>query len=278
MLNLNSHRWRLALLGLLCALPAAADELGRQAKVWMRADHVVLLGEVHDNPDGHAQRLALLKTALHAGWRPALVMEMFDRERQAELDAARQHCRLDGACIAQRAGAEGWNWALYQPVLALAQQYQLPLIAGNLSRDEARQVMKNGYAAVLDEATRQRYRLDQPLPAALEEGQRQALDQGHCGMLPAKAMPAMVRAQVARDVVLADTLLQHRSQGAVLIAGNGHVGRAVGVPRWLPEAVPLWVVGFIEQGQSASGYDLAVAVAATPREDPCLGLAAVQKP
>lgn len=275
---LNSNRWLFALLGLLCALPACADELGRQADVWMRADHVVLLGEVHDNPDGHAQRLALLKTALSSGWRPALVMEMFDRERQAELDAARQYCKMDAACIARQAGGEGWDWALYQPLLALAQQYQLPLIAGNLSRADARKIMKNGYAAVLDEATRQRYRLDQPLPAALEDRQRQALDQGHCGMLPAKAMPAMVRAQVARDVVLADTLLQHRSQGAVLIAGNGHVGRAMGVPRWLPEPVPLWVVGFIEQGQSATEYDLAIAVAATSREDPCLGLAAEQKP
>jgi hypothetical protein len=50
----------------------------------------------------------------------------------------------------------------------------------------------------------------------------------------------MIEAQQARDAHLARALLDHASDGAVLIAGNGHVRRDFGVPlhlaRWAPDA------------------------------------------
>ncbi|MGL6071672.1 ChaN family lipoprotein [Craterilacuibacter sp.] len=269
--------WLVLSLPLLAQAQPAAS-IADQASRWMRGQHVVLLGEVHDNAGGHAQRLALLEQALQSGWRPALVMEMFDREQQGELDAARLRCADDTDCIIALVGGKGWDWAQYRPLLVLAQRYQLPLVAGNLSRSDARKVMKEGYAAALTPGVRARYRLDQLLPADLAAGQQQAVDRGHCGMLPASAMPAMVRAQVARDVVLADALQAHAAQGAVLIAGNGHVRRDLGVPRWLPAKMPLWVVGFVEPGQGTAAYDLAVVVAETKREDPCLELKAMKRP
>src|SRR5262249_20557464 len=53
---------------------------------------VLLLGEVHDNPDGHARRTALLAQRIERGWRPAIAMEQFDRERQEDLDRALSVC------------------------------------------------------------------------------------------------------------------------------------------------------------------------------------------
>jgi uncharacterized iron-regulated protein len=43
---------------------------------------VLLLGEVHDNAQGHKLRYELLRQRVEAGWRPAIVMEQFDRENQ----------------------------------------------------------------------------------------------------------------------------------------------------------------------------------------------------
>jgi hypothetical protein len=50
----------------------------------------LLLGEVHDNAAQHALRRDLLAALLARGDRPALLLEQFDRERQAALDAASQ--------------------------------------------------------------------------------------------------------------------------------------------------------------------------------------------
>ena len=46
---------------------------------------VVLLGEVHDNAAQHALRLRAFEALLAGGARPALALEQFDRNRQADI-------------------------------------------------------------------------------------------------------------------------------------------------------------------------------------------------
>src|SRR5450830_1457323 len=53
---------------------------------------VLLLGEVHDNAAGHRLRYELLRQRVEAGWRPAIVMEQFDRENQDLVDKALKGC------------------------------------------------------------------------------------------------------------------------------------------------------------------------------------------
>lgn len=236
---------------------------------WSGAD-VVLLGEVHDNAEAHARRLTLLQEALAAGWRPALVMEQFDREHQMALTAGQRDCGEDIDCLI-RAGAGavdgGWHWAYYRPLLALAQRYRLPLVAANLSRADALRVMR-GDMSVL--TAHQRQRLER-VPADLRNAQAQAVAEGHCHLLPERLLPGMARAQIARDLVMTDALSAHREHGAVLLAGNGHVRRDLGVPRWLPESLG---VGFLERPRDpADGrYDQVVLVPAASRGDPCESL------
>ena len=129
------------------------------------ASQVLLLGEVHDNPDGHARRYAWLKARVDAGWRPAIAMEQFDRDRQADLDRALAECP-DAACVIRRAdpAGQGWEWPFYTPVIALALARALPLRAANLSRADASRVVREGYRAALDDATIASFGLDRPLP------------------------------------------------------------------------------------------------------------------
>src|SRR5207344_3579132 len=60
-------------------------ELLRQAA----SPPLLLLGEVHDNAQQHALRQRAFEALLKTGARPALLMEQFDRERQADIDQAR---------------------------------------------------------------------------------------------------------------------------------------------------------------------------------------------
>jgi uncharacterized iron-regulated protein len=66
------------------------DDLARPWDHRLRGNAVVLLGEVHDNARQHELRSTALQRAFAAGWRPAIAMEQFDLDRQADIDRARR--------------------------------------------------------------------------------------------------------------------------------------------------------------------------------------------
>jgi uncharacterized iron-regulated protein len=230
---------------------------------------VLLLGEVHDNPDGHRARLALLRARIDAGWRPAIAMEQFDRERQPDLDRAQRECR-DAACVVAMAAPAkaGWNWDFYAPVIDLALQDHLPLYAANLSRADAGNIVEHGW--------------DQAVPAGVLQPQVDEVRTGHCGMLPDELLAPMATAQVARDEAMADVIagaLAAHPDGVVLLAGNGHVRRDIGVPVWLrARGLASESVGFVEEVAETSHFDRAEVVPAFAREDPCAKFKPPAKP
>ena len=242
------------------------------------APNVLLLGETHDNADGHRLRLRHLQVRVDAGWRPAIAMEQFDREQQPALDAAMRDC-ADADCVVARmiTAKSGWNWTFYKPVVALALQYRLPLLAANLSRADAGKVVKAGFAVALSPDVRNRYDIDAALPAALLAAQVEEVRTGHCNMLPAAMLEPMARAQIARDVLMAEAMRPYLERGVVLIAGNGHVRRDIAVPYWLrAQGVANWSVGYLEQATGAGEFDAQRAIPALTRPDPCAGLGAMQ--
>lgn len=269
----RARRSALPTLAAALVLAACAAPAGPTRGLDALAPRVLLLGEVHDNPDGHARRYAWLEARVDAGWRPTIAMEQFDRDRQADLDRALAEC-ADAACVIRRAEPEGqrWEWPLYAPVIELALARRLPLRAANLSRADASRVVREGYRAALDDATIASFGLDRPLARDLADGQRRAIDEGHCQQLPASIAEGMVRAQVARDVWMAKVVAAEagRGDGVVLLAGNGHVRRDLGVPRWLEgtAGARAFSVGFVEEPAEGT-FDERVAIVPHPRVDPC---------
>ncbi|SPA23924.1 putative lipoprotein [Cupriavidus taiwanensis] len=231
----------------------------------------VLLGEVHDNAIGQQQRLEALTRAIEQGWRPAIAMEQFDRERQADIDRARRERPRDADYLIAQAGGGAWQWPLYKPVVALALQYDLPLVAANLSRADAGKIVRGGLDGLFSADERQRLGLTGALPPDLVAAQTAVLDRGHCGNFPKAMLPGMLAAQAARDAVMAQALRPYAGRGAVLIAGNGHVRRDVGVPRWLGgDAGQALSIGYVENAPDKGEFDMAVVVPAVGRKDPCL--------
>jgi uncharacterized iron-regulated protein len=243
----------------------------------------VLLGEVHDNAEHHRVRHGLLAALVRDGRRPALVMEQFDREYQDALQGA-QNAPAPTAESLKTAGqvnTQGWNWSYYEPLVRLALDHRLPIVAANLSRADAFRVSSEGTAAVLGAAAVKTLHLDQPLPDAARRKLEQVIDDGHCGEAPRNILPGMVSAQRARDAVMAQALQGHPA--AVLIAGNGHVRRDFGVPHYLaqyPQGDDVRVVGFLEIDDDKSApagyvtaaapeYDYIVFTERSPRPDPC---------
>jgi uncharacterized iron-regulated protein len=245
---------------------------------------IALLGEVHDNPEQHRLRLGMLRRAFAAGWRPAIVMEQFDVERQADIDRARREQPRNAQHVIDQATTAtprtGWNWTFYRPYVALALEYDVPLVAANLANADTRRIVRGGLASVFDDTRLAALGLDRAIAADWQQAQEREIDRGHCGALPPALWPRMAQAQFARDAVMADVLRRHAQQrGAVLLAGNGHVRRDLGVPRWLgsDEAARLFVVGLLERDDShmpPTAFDATLRTEVAERPDPCAGFKA----
>ena len=245
----------------------------------LHGNAIVMLGEVHDNAEQHRLRLALLQRAFAAGWRPAIVMEQFDREHQPEIERARRERPADAQHVIDLAAPHaarstgGWNWDYYRPYVALALRYSVPLVAANLSNADTAKIVRGGYAAVFDAASVKALGLDLPVPPDWQQAEEHEIDAGHCHALPPALWPRMARAQFARDAVMAQVLREHAQTGAVLLAGNGHVRRDLGVPRRLGrDSDRVFTVGYLEDGDDAtpaSAFDAVVRTEAAERSDPC---------
>lgn len=256
--------------------PGAGGPQGGSAPVpeGLASVRFALLGEVHDNPAGHRLRLAWLREmTLRRRW--AIALEQFDAPMQARLDAARSRLadriaadpRRAARELAEAAGFsfEGWDWSLYEPVIVLALERGLPLVAANLP------VGRNSPLG------------DVRPPAGwgtAEAGaMAEAIRDGHCGLLPERAVDGMVRIQIARDATMARSMADaHRATGlpVALLAGNGHVRADIGVPLHLAGLVPgerIAALGIGERGAAHPGrFDRWFEVEPIDREDPCEAL------
>lgn len=284
----------------LLTLVLAACASAPQGDAWesrLRGNTIVLLGELHDNPHHHRLRLETLRRAFAAGWRPAIMLEQLDREKQSDIDRARAKKPRDAQHVIDSAAPRapvngtrggGWNWDYYRPFVALALEYDVPLIAANLSNADAVSVVREGYTALFDAQTMHTLGLDRPVPQALQAAQELEIDIGHCKALPAQMLPPMARGQMARDAVMANRLAQNAARGVVLIAGNGHVRRDLGVPYWLDESLRArtLAVGYLEaspQGarparETNAAFDVVVHAPAADRTDPCIEFKRRAKP
>ena len=242
----------------------------------MQGHSIVLLGEVHDNATQHALRAAALRQLIAQGARPAIAFEQFDRERQSDIDRARRERPRDADyLIAQAGGHDDWQWDFYRPFVAIALEYDLPMVAANLSRHDAMRVAIEGWPAMFDSVTRSELKLD-ALPADFRRKHEEAIAQGHCNLLPPDALPAQANAQMARDIVMARSIRPYFDRGIVLLAGNGHERRDIGVPFWLTpdERKDIVSIGLLERDDDSSGaeateFDAIVITERAERADPC---------
>ena len=207
-----------------------------------------LLGEIHDDPAHHAIRGRLLEAIAGAGVHPAVVMEQFDLDHDDALRVAQQ----SGATAEQIADAgvldrKGWQWPLHEPIIAAALAAKLPLRAGNLSRSTLYEP-----EATLAANASLRARFDSARWTAAQGRElSHEIVVDHCGQLPKSIVPRLVLAQRLRDAAMAQALVDDATpDGAILIAGNGHVLRDLGVPVYLDAgaggAAVIVSVGFVE--------------------------------
>lgn len=255
-----------------CAAPRGADRIvGADGSALgfddlltrARAADVVLLGELHDNPAHHAARARLV---LALGTDVTVVAEQLDRGRRVG-PGADVRSRLEAAGF----DARGWRWPLHEGLFAPLLAAGVPVLGGNAPQSSVRRVAREGesaWPADLAAVLRAAGDLQGPGLAALDAD----LVEGHCGQLPPARLPAMRSAQALRDASMWQALVEAPGARKVLVAGNGHVRRDYGVPRFArSSSLRLLSVGFAEDGDpdTRAPFDAVWITRRAERDDSC---------
>lgn len=189
----------------------------------------LLIGERHDNADHHRLQAWLIEQ-LHPRRKVATVLlEMLVPAQQAAVtEVQRAFARAEPPADLQRAleWQDGWDWALYGPLVASVLQQGIPMQAANLDRQEVLAIYREGPREVAA-----------PFTGEAEKVLEEVIRSAHCGMLPESQLPPMVAIQRQRDRRMAEQVLQAASP-VILLAGGFHVRRDLGVPLFLQELAP----------------------------------------
>ena len=227
----------------------------------------LLLGEQHDAPDHQRIHREVIEALAARGALAAVVLEMAMQGNSTASLAEPSSKGGTGASedavrAALRWDEQAWPWAPYAPAIMAAVRAGVPVLGSNLPRAQMGAAM-------------QQPDLDQRLSGPALKAQQQLIRLGHCNLLPESQISPMTRIQIARDVAMANTIVQALANSAqavsttpaaiasipattntavtatapiapiapktantvVLLAGSGHVDRTLGVPQHLPPSL-----------------------------------------
>jgi uncharacterized iron-regulated protein len=191
----------------------------------------LILGEKHDNPDHHILQRSIIEHLIANNNLSLLAFEMMDPDSQKRLDDIQSESLEDLLAIQEYLNwdTEGWEWSYYGPLIRSAYESAVPMVGANISSSTMMELY--GLSAlpkeidILEQSMKQQLNLD--------------IDESHCGLLPESQFPAMVRVQQGRDYSMSQSLGPVDIEGTkVLIAGNYHARKDLGVPNYLLENNP----------------------------------------
>ena len=222
--------------------PATLDQVIEAAQ---RAN-VTFLGEMHDDAVAHTLEAEILRRL--AGPQRALSLEMFERDVQGVLDEY-----LNGLIDEKDLIASGRAWSNYRtdykPLIALAKQNHLPVIAANAPKRYVDIVAKKGQTALLALSPEAKRTLPPlPYPAAsqayrerFEREMNQAMGKVKPGSNPVPghqtesdyALQAQSVWDAAMAYSIAEFLKEHPDKRVLEINGSFHSERHLGIPERL---------------------------------------------
>jgi uncharacterized iron-regulated protein len=223
----------------------------------------LIVGEQHDNRDHHQLELWLLQSLGEQRPQGSLLLEMLTPDQQPRVDDVRHAPTPPSNLPTALAWQEGWDWALYGPIVRFALTQPYPLLAANLDNLDVRAVYAKPPALSGSRSN----------AASVKDELLAEISDSHCGLLPTSQMPAMLAVQQQRDRRMAELLLAAPTP-SLLFAGAYHARKDVGVPIHvldLRQAQAPTVLLLAEQGAevTAAMADYVWYTPASPPQDYC---------
>ena len=198
----------------------------------MAANEAVFLGEQHDDPVAHAIEAELFRRAVSTyspGRKVALSMEMFERDVQIVVDEY-----LNGLISEQHFLLSSRPWPNYKtdyrPLVELAKEKHLDVIAANAPRRYVNIVSRNGrdsLNALSDQAKSWLAPLPYPEPSDAYKTKFNNLMAGNSGDPAAKMSPNaatnLIYSQSLWDATMGNSVANYlkRNKGALVVHLNG---------------------------------------------------------
>jgi len=262
------------------------DEATLIARINM--SNVLLLGEVHDNVLHHELQQKLLQARIDSGAKPALMMEQLDAASQPIIDQAMAGIQRDEVLNNVTALVKFSDWQFYSPLLAIAVNNRLPIIAANVPNQYLQPVISKGYGAY-DADELERLEVETVWSESRQKYLASNMGGAHCGQLRDELRLGLTRSQRLRDALMTDSAISSISRGVVGIVGSSHARRDIGLPLYFAARDPLarvFSIGFVEVAENADpkAYNADSATGDAPfdvmwftprmdREDPCANFA-----
>jgi uncharacterized iron-regulated protein len=225
--------------------PAALDDVIEAA----RNVNVTFIGEMHDDAVAHYLEVEILRRVAGPDW--ALSMEMFERDVQGVVDEY-----LGGLIDEKDLIASGRAWSNYRsdykPLIEIAKEAHMPVIAANAPKRYVDVVSKKGQAGLPALSANAKSTLP-PLPyAAASQAYRERFEREmnqQTGGHGSKPMPAhqtesdyTLQAQTLWDAAMADSiaefLKEHANKHILQINGFFHSEYQQGIPEHLARYRP----------------------------------------
>ncbi|MEM6733357.1 MAG: ChaN family lipoprotein [Myxococcota bacterium] len=244
----------------------------------------ILLGEKHDNPAHHLGQASVLAMVTKGDRKPALVWEMVHRKQGLDEPLYLGSAEAFGESLKWE--ESGWpSYSMYQPIVEVALGGGLAQYPGNLEPAAMRTAYTESLAG-LDSERARAVGVSTTLAGEALEDLRKEIEKGHCGYGDANMLDSMAAAQQSRDAFMAKQMRDHQTaDGAVLIAGGGHVRRDRAVPFHLVDSKDvtvddLLVITWVEvrddeldprsyAGDETPVFDLVFFTPRISNEDPC---------
>ena len=239
---------------------AAATATAARVDALLPTD-ALLIGEQHDAAEHQQIEQQVVAHLAGRGLLAALAIEMADAGvSTAKLKPTATEQQVQNAL---RWNDKGWPWAAYGPAVMTAVRAGVPVLGANLPTTQMRTSMSDA-------------KLDTQLPGPALKAQQQLIRIGHCNLLPESQITPMTRIQIAKDRAMAQTIEDVALPGkvVVLLAGNGHVNRQLGVPQHLPATLQAKAV-HLRAGDATDKDDAFDSTWPTPplaEKDYCAGL------
>jgi uncharacterized iron-regulated protein len=198
---------------------------------------VVYVGESHDQRAHHEfQRRVLDALSVRRDRPVALGLEMFALPQQGHLDAFLRG-EIDEEELRERSEwGKRWGsgWETYRPLLSLARERGVALVALNAPRETTRKVARGGLESLSEEE-----RAALPTLDLRDEAHRRFVREAfgaHGASMKEATFERFYAAQVIWDETMADSVARWlASEGPrarmVVVAGNGHVADRFGIPK-----------------------------------------------
>jgi len=178
---------------------------------------IVLFGEYHDNPISHWLELELAKDLL-SKYEIVIGAEMLEADDQKLLDNF-----LKGDINLSNFDSIANLWSNFEtdylPIIKLAIENNIPVIATNIPRKYSRKVYREGGFSALDSISNEEKKYISPLPILFDPELPQYKNM--LDMMGGHEMTDIVKAQAIKDATMAYFIQKNRNENSIFFHING---------------------------------------------------------